>query len=56
MVTAAIMDRLLHKCELFNIDGDSWRLENQQSILRDLLPMPAVQPEEKKKRQRFCKK
>lgn len=55
-VTAAIMDCLLHKCELFNIDGDSWRLENQQSILRDLLPMPAVQPEEKKERQRFCKK
>jgi hypothetical protein len=32
------MDRLLHKCEIFNIGGDSWRLDNQQSILRDLAP------------------
>lgn len=43
VVTAAVMDRLLHKCELFNIDGDSWRLENQQSILKDLLIEPAGQ-------------
>jgi DNA replication protein DnaC len=38
VVTAAVMDRLLHKCEIFNIGGDSWRLDNQQSILRDLAP------------------
>jgi DNA replication protein DnaC len=37
VVTAAVMDRLLHKCEIFNIDGDSWRLSNQQSILKSLL-------------------
>lgn len=37
VVTAAVMDRLLHKCEIFNIDGGSWRLDNQQSILRNLL-------------------
>ncbi len=37
VVTAAVMDRLLHKCEIFNIDGDSWRLSNQQSILKGLL-------------------
>lgn len=43
VVTAAVMDRLLHKCELFNIDGDSWRLENQQSILKDLLVESTVQ-------------
>lgn len=42
VVTAAVMDRLLHKCELFNIGGDSWRLENQQSILRDLLDQPVI--------------
>lgn len=38
VVTAAVMDRLLHKCELFNIDGGSWRLDNQQSILQNLMP------------------
>ncbi|MDO9534049.1 MAG: IS21-like element helper ATPase IstB [Bacillota bacterium] len=37
VVTAAIMDRLLHKCEIFNLGGDSWRMEDQQSILRNLL-------------------
>lgn len=37
VVTAAVMDRLLHKCEIFNLDGDSWRLEDQQSILKNLL-------------------
>ena len=40
VVTAAVMDRLMHKCEIFNIGGDSWRLENQQSILRDLYDQP----------------
>jgi len=43
VVTAAIMDRLLHKCEIFNIDGDSWRLENKRSILKDLLVEPVSQ-------------
>lgn len=38
VVTAAIMDRLLHKCEIFNIDGGSWRLDNRQSILQNLIP------------------
>lgn len=38
VVTAAVMDRLLHKCELFNIGGDSWRLDDQQSILKNLIP------------------
>jgi DNA replication protein DnaC len=37
VVTAAVMDRLLHNSDIFNIDGGSWRLENQQSILRNLL-------------------
>lgn len=39
VVTAAVMDRLLHKCELFNIDGGSWRLDNRQSILKNLIPV-----------------
>jgi len=42
VVTAAVMDRLMHKCEMFNIGGDSWRLENQQSILRDLHDQPEI--------------
>ena len=36
VVAAAVMDRLLHKCEIFNLGGDSWRLEDQQSILKNL--------------------
>jgi DNA replication protein DnaC len=36
VVTSAVMDRLLHKCEIFNLEGDSWRLEDQQSILKNL--------------------
>lgn len=37
VITTAVLDRILHKCEIFNIDGDSWRIEDQQSILNDLL-------------------
>ncbi len=37
VITTAVLDRILHKCEIFNIDGDSWRIEEQQSILNDLL-------------------
>jgi DNA replication protein DnaC len=37
VMTTAILDRILHKCEIFNIDGDSWRIEDQQSILKNLL-------------------
>lgn len=35
--TAAVMDRLLHNCEVFNISGDSWRIENQKTISKHLL-------------------
>ena len=24
VMTTAILDRILHKCEIFNIDADSW--------------------------------
>ncbi len=37
VVTAAVMDRLIHRCEMFNIEGESWRLEDQRSILGNLL-------------------
>lgn len=31
-LTTAVLDRLVHKCELFNMTGKSYRLENRQSI------------------------
>jgi len=31
-LTTAVLDRLVHKCELFNMAGKSYRLENRQSI------------------------
>lgn len=36
VVTAAVMDRLLHKCEIFNVGGTSWRTDHQQTILKSL--------------------
>lgn len=32
MITAAILDRLAHQCEIFTLDGPSYRLENRKSI------------------------
>ncbi|QAA34012.1 IS21-like element helper ATPase IstB [Clostridium manihotivorum] len=32
-LTTAVLDRLVHKCELFNMTGKSYRLEHRQSIL-----------------------
>lgn len=37
VITTAVLDRILHKCEIFNLDGDSWRIADQQSILKNLL-------------------
>jgi len=37
VVTTAVLDRLMHKCEVFNIGGDSWRMSNHKTILDDLL-------------------
>lgn len=31
VITTAVLDRILHKCEIFNLDGDSWRITDQQS-------------------------
>lgn len=31
-LTTAVLDRLVHKCELFNMTGKSYRLEHRQSI------------------------
>jgi len=35
VITAAMLDRLMHKCEIFNIDGDSYRLKHRKRILED---------------------
>jgi len=37
VATTAILDRMLHKCEIFNLEGESWRMQDQQSILDKLL-------------------
>jgi len=37
VVTTAVLDRLLHHCEIFNLDGDSWRISERQSILSNLM-------------------
>ena len=34
-LTTAILDRLTYKCELFNITGNSYRLEHRQSIISE---------------------
>lgn len=31
-ITTAILDRLLHRCEVLNFDGDSYRLANRKTI------------------------
>lgn len=33
VITAAMLDRLMHKCEIFDLDGDSYRLKHRQTIL-----------------------
>lgn len=35
VITSAMLDRLMHKCELFNMTGDSYRLKHRQTILKD---------------------
>ncbi|MDD2189342.1 MAG: IS21-like element helper ATPase IstB [Eubacteriales bacterium] len=33
IATAAILDRLAHQCEIFTLEGPSWRIENRKTIL-----------------------
>lgn len=33
VITTAILDRLIHRCEIFNMTGNSYRLEHRRSIL-----------------------
>lgn len=35
IITAAILDRLAHQCEIFSLDGPSYRLENRKTIFRN---------------------
>lgn len=35
IITAAILDRLAHQCEIFSLDGPSYRLENRKTIFGD---------------------
>jgi len=34
VITAAMLDRLMHKCEVFDMDGDSYRLAHRERILK----------------------
>ena len=33
VITAAILDRLVYRCEIFNMVGEGYRLKNRKSIL-----------------------
>lgn len=33
VITTAILDRLMHRCELFNMTGDSYRIKHRERIL-----------------------
>jgi DNA replication protein DnaC len=34
VITAAMLDRLMHKCEIFDMDGESYRLKHRERILK----------------------
>jgi DNA replication protein DnaC len=34
VITAAMLDRLMHKCEVFDMDGESYRLAHRERILQ----------------------
>lgn len=35
VITAAMLDRLMHKCEIFDLDGDSYRFKHLERILKN---------------------
>jgi DNA replication protein DnaC len=35
VITTAMLDRLMHKCEIFDLDGDSYRLKHRERILKN---------------------
>jgi len=34
VITAAMLDRLMHKCEVFDMDGESYRIAHRERILK----------------------
>ncbi|MHB1256158.1 MAG: IS21-like element helper ATPase IstB [Dethiobacteraceae bacterium] len=42
VITAAMLDRLMHKCEIFDLDGDSYRLKHRKRILKEQFPVKIV--------------
>jgi DNA replication protein DnaC len=34
VITTAMLDRLMHKCEVFDMDGDSYRLAHRERIIK----------------------
>ena len=34
MITAAMLDRLMHKCEVFDMGGGSYRLDHRERMLK----------------------
>jgi len=34
VITAAMLDRLMHKCEIFDMDGSSYRLAHRERIIK----------------------
>jgi DNA replication protein DnaC len=35
IITAAMLDRLMHKCEVFDMDGESYRIAHRERILNE---------------------
>ena len=35
-ITTAILDRIVHKCEVLNLDGDSYRLKHRKTIFGNI--------------------
>ena len=34
VITAAMLDRLMHKCEVFDMDGESYRIAHRERFLK----------------------
>lgn len=35
VITTAILDRLIHKCEIFNLTGESYRMKHRKTIIKN---------------------
>jgi len=34
VITAAMLDRIMHKCEVFDMDGESYRIAHREWLLK----------------------